>query len=158
MESGVFQESLELAMSEQQQIASRTRSIIFIVGLVFVLACVLISFLPILVFFGPLAFDRTVSVTNLPLSEIPDRFHPHFSPNAARISGEYSSQTRQCTFTYSCTLEDFKAMIAREDLSLDSNIVHEDGALIAGRNWGPGVVSYEFYPVSETGTVAASAW
>ncbi len=143
-------------MSEYQQSTHRTSPAYLVVALIFVLFGVLYKFGPLLVFFGPLAFERTISVSNSPLESIPKRLHPHFAPNASDISGDYSSKTRQCTFTYSCTPADFEALMEREKLPLADTL--KDGTLQTGRQWGPGVASYRFFPHSKTATVAASAW
>jgi hypothetical protein len=49
-------------------------------------------------------------------------------------------------------------MIEREELAFNHDIVAKHGTLTAGRQWGPGVASYKFFPDSEIATVAASAW
>jgi hypothetical protein len=147
-----------MAMSVQQKSVSRKWTFILIVALVLVLAFLACTFLPLLVFYGPLILEKTIAVTDSPLSQIPERFHPHFATNAAHISGEYSSMTRQCNFTYSCTREDFRAMIEREKLAPNNKVEPEDGTIAAGRQWGPGIASYTFSSNSETATVEASAW
>ncbi len=144
-------------MSEQKQTTDGTRRIILAITLILVSAFVLYSILPFVMFFGQLVFERSISVSNSPLEEIPERFHPHFSPNAADISGEYSSATRQCDFRYSCTRKDFMALIEREGLSVDGDLTSEDRTLTTFRQWGPGVATYEFHVPSETATVTASA-
>lgn len=111
---------------------------------------------PIVAFLGPLAFDRTMNISNAPLDVIPERFHPHFCPNAADISGEYSNMTRRCMFTYSTTRADFETFAQREKLLKIRTL--DDGTLSTGRQWGPGVVSYSFLPDSEQATVTASEW
>jgi|GEM_PF-7091965 len=144
-------------MSEQKQTTGGIRRIILAITLIVVSAFVLYSVLPLLMFFGPLVLERTISVSNSPLEEIPERFHPHFSPNAADISGEYSSATRQCEFRYSCTRKDFMALIEREGLSVDGDLTREDSTLETFRQWGPGIAAYEFQAPSKTATVTASA-
>jgi hypothetical protein len=145
-----------MAMSVQQKSAIRKWTLILIVALVAVLAFLSCTFLSLIVFYGPLIFEKTVAVTDSPLSHIPERFHPHFATNAEHISGEYSSMTRKCNFSYSCTREDFGAMIEREKLASNSKV--ELGTIVADRQWGPGIASYVFSPNSETATVEASAW
>jgi hypothetical protein len=142
-------------MSGQKETAGGRSRIALVIVAIAGPACLLYMGFLVLGPFAPLAFDRTISVSNVPLDQIPKRFHPHFSPNATGISGEYSSKTRQCKFSYSCDREDFEALIERELLPAKTI---EDGALTTGRQWGPGVASYEFYPDSGTATVAASAF
>ncbi len=145
-----------MAMSVKQKYASRKWPFILIVAIV--LAFLSFRFLPLLVFFSPLILDKTIAVTDSPLNQIPERFHPHFTADATHIDGEYSSVTRQCNFTYSCTLEDFKAMIEREKLTPNNEVEPEDGTIAVRRQWGPGIACYTFSSNSETATVAASAW
>ena len=147
-----------MAMSMQQKNASRKWTFVLIGAVVVVLAFLACTFLPLLLFYGPLIFEKTIAVTDSPLSHIPERFHPHFATNAEHISGEYSSMTRKCNFSYSCTREDFGAMIEREKLASNSKVELEDGTIVADRQWGPGIASYVFSPNSETATVEASAW
>ena len=151
-------ESPYQSIPREQQSARKTLPFRLILTLTIVSACVLPVALPLIGFIGPLLFERTISVSNSPLNQIPARFHPHFSPNAAVVSGQYSSVTRQCTFTYSCTQTDFEALIAREQIPSGNQQVLDDGTIRTGRQWGPGVVSYEFLPDSNQATVAASAW
>jgi len=143
-------------MSNEKESRHHTPPIYLAVTVLVLLTGAVCQYGPILAFFGPLAFDRTISVSNQSLEEIPSRFHPHFCPNAARISGQYSSVTRQCSFSYTCTRADFTALLKRE--LLPNEVTYEDGTIRAGRQWGPGVVSYEFFPDSNQATVAASAF
>ncbi len=148
-----------MAMSVQQKSARRKWTIILTVALVLVLTFFLsCTFLPPLVFYGPLIFDKSIAVTDAPLSQIPERFHPHFATNAEHIIGEYSSMTRQCNFRYSCMRADFTAMIEREKLAPDDKLERKDGTIEAGRQWGPGIACYTFSSNSETATVEVSAW
>jgi hypothetical protein len=129
-----------------------------------------ITYGPVLFVFGPaIFFDETVSVSHSPLDAIPERFHAHFAQNARDISGQYSSRTRQCKFSYPCTQEDFMAMIQRENLTLQNDLKRmefaikcgmkpEDGSIGTFRQWGPGIASYEFFPHSKTATIKASAF
>lgn len=153
-----FVEFVEKRVSKQKQIADGKSRVLNAVILVAVSICVLRVGVPLVGFLGPLLFERTISVSNVCLQEIPERFHPHFSPNAASISGEYSDTTRQCLLTYSCTEEDYEAFIERERTWLHDYRTHEDGTLSTGRQWGPGVASYVFDPASKTATVHASAF
>ena len=130
----------------------------FIVTLILVSAAMLPMVLPVIGFIGPLLFERTISVPSSTLDQIPARFHPHFTPNAVNIIGQYSSVTRECTFAYSCTRADFEAMIEREKLPPVNPSTLDEGPLATGRQWGPGVASYQYFPDSETATVSASAW
>lgn len=153
-----FMESPYQSIPSEQQGTRKTLPLRFIVTLIIVSACALPVALPLMGFFGPLLFERTISVSNSPLNQIPARFHPHFSPNAAHISGQYSSVTRQCTFTYSCTQADFEALIAREQIPSGNQQLLDDGSIRTGRQWGPGVVSYEFLPDLNQASVDAAAW
>ena len=151
-------ESLDSRVSGPQQRTSRTRRVMLIAVLVLASAGVLVAAFPLIVLLGPVASGRTIIVPSASLHEIPDRFHPHFGPNAAGISGEYSSVTRQCTFTYACTQSDFEAFIEREKLPAANQVTLDNRTIQTGRQWGPGIVSYEFFPDSNKATVAASAW
>lgn len=51
---------------------------------------------------------------------------------------------------------DFEALLKRE--LLPNEVTLDDGTIRAGRQWGPGVVSYEFFPDSKQATIAASAF
>lgn len=143
---------------QEQQGASRRRSVVFIVTLILVSAATLPIVLAAIGFIGPLMFERTIRVPRSTLDQIPARFHPHFTENAVNISGHYSSVTRACTFEYSCTRADFEALIERERLPPASQSTLDEGPMATGRQWGPGVASYQYFPDSETATVSASAW
>ncbi len=151
-----MEESRESLISNEKESRHHTPPIYLAVTLFVLLTGALCKYGPLLAFIGPLASEETISVSNLSLDGIPLRFHPHFGPNAASISGEYSSVTRRCTFTYSCTQPDFAAFLKRE--LLPNEVTLEDGTFRAGRQWGPGVVSYEFFPDLNQATVAASAF
>ena len=151
-------ESPYQSIPREQQGARKTLPLRLIVTLIIVSACALPVALPLFGFFGPLLFERMISVSNSPLNQIPARFHPHFTPNAAHVSGQYSSVTRQCTFTYSCTQADFEGLIAREQIPSGDQQILDDGTIRTRRQWGPGVVSYQFLPDSNQATVSASAW
>lgn len=151
-------ESPYQAIPGEERGRSRSLPVVLIVTLILISVLLVPVALPVIGFFGPLLLERTIRVSSCTLDQLPARFHPHFSPNAVDISGEYSSATRKCTFKYSCTREDFEAMIQRENLPRASESTLEEGLLSTGRQWGPGVASYQYFPNSQTATVAASAW
>jgi len=152
-------QSLVSSGPRPQQSLSRTQRVISTLTKAVLLAWVLYgAFLFAYFFFGPLALEKQISVSDSSLDDIPSRFHPHFAPHAANIRGEYSSVTRQCQFTYSCTQADFEALIERERLPAVDAKNWNDGVLFTGRQWGPGVVSYQFFLETGEATISASAW
>lgn len=143
---------------KEQQRASRRRSVVLVVMLILVSAAMLPIVLPVIGFIGPLLLERTISVPITTLNQIPARFHPHFAPNAVNISGQYPSVTRKCAFEYSCTIANFEAFIDREKLAPANQLTLDEGPFATGRQWGPSVASYHYFPYSETATVSVSAW